>query len=130
MAVHSETPRSLTKQYCRAGNHGHERSAKPSTSYGVTGPVRLLTSEGHGGPRSSNASSSADALDRTDANHMDRIDADYPNDGTNSGGFDTDRACLLIRGSRLLGGDEHQGVEASTVVSDLGRARSAGRCPP
>jgi len=75
-----------------------------------------------GGPRSSNASSSADALDRTDANYMDRIDADYPNDGTNSDGFDTDRACLLIHGSHLLGGDEYQGAEVSTVVGDLGRA--------
>ena len=29
---------------------------------------------------------------------MERIDADYPNDGTNSDGFDIDRAHLLIRG--------------------------------
>jgi hypothetical protein len=30
------------------------------------------------------------------------------------------RACLLIRGLHLLGGDERQGVEVSTVVHDRG----------
>jgi hypothetical protein len=50
--------------------------------------------------RGSNASSNADALDRTDANCPEHVSAGHPKHRTVSDGFDTDRACLLIRGFR------------------------------
>ena len=43
-------------------------------------------------------SSNADALDRTDADRLERVGTDKPKYRTISDGFDTDRACLLIRG--------------------------------
>ena len=48
--------------------------------------------------RNSNASSNTDVLDRTDADRLDHVGADQPKHRTISDGFDTDRACLLIRG--------------------------------
>src|SRR5260370_8886075 len=52
--------------------------------------------------RSSNTSSNTDALSRTDANHHGHIDADHSSARTASDGFDTGRACLLIRGFPIV----------------------------
>jgi hypothetical protein len=56
-----------------------------------------------------------------------------PSPGGYLPGPDLYRARLLIRGFHLLGGDEHQGAELSTVAGDHGQRarcvlRSAGRC--
>lgn len=44
---------------------------------------------------SSNVSSNADDLDRTNANYPEHVDADHPNERTASDGFDTGRARLV-----------------------------------
>ena len=61
-------------------------------------------------------SSNADAPDRTDVNRLEHVDADHPKHRTAPDRFDTDRACLLIRGFRVRAPDA---PPAKTSLVDL-----------
>ncbi len=74
------------------GPGGASRRTHPAPGHG-RGHIPKIKAE------SSNASSNVNTQDRIGSDYLERVDADHPKDRTTSHGVDTDRACLLIRGS-------------------------------
>ena len=84
--------------------------------------------------RSSNASSNADVLHQTDGDYAEHIVAGQPKDRTASNGFDTVRACLLIRGfdqtlTPRPAVMQHTSAARSSAVSGFVRLRLVADLP-
>jgi hypothetical protein len=83
-------------------------------------PLMMDVRQSGSGP--AGPSSNADAPDRTDANRLEHVDADHPKHRTAPDGFDTDRACLLIRGSRVRALEgRHPALGAPHLIAEIHR---------